>query len=318
VIRAQRCLSEPLIHAGLDASLGNNINGPSLIRVPDWLPDPLGRYYLYFAHHQGRHIRLAYADELMGPWTVHAPGVLPVAHSGFSDHVASPDVHVDHAVRKIRMYFHGVAFAAGQTDGHEKQFGEAARWIGNQRTKLAVSDDGLHFSAQQQVLGASYFRVFEWQGRPHALAMPGAFYRMDEHGNFELGPVPFEPSFRHCAVHVDGPLLHVYFTRVGDAPERILHTTVDLRPHWSEWNHGDLTTVLQPELAWEGAAMPDEPSRRGPIFELVHQLRDPGVFVDEGKIYLLYAAGGEQALGLAQLLDAASTGTSLREQMDAP
>ena len=26
---------------------GNNINGPSLIKVPDWIINPLGKYYLY-------------------------------------------------------------------------------------------------------------------------------------------------------------------------------------------------------------------------------------------------------------------------------
>ncbi|NET62179.1 MAG: hypothetical protein F6K47_40550, partial [Symploca sp. SIO2E6] len=34
---------------------GSNINGPSLIRVPEWIENPLGRYYLYFAHHQGKY-----------------------------------------------------------------------------------------------------------------------------------------------------------------------------------------------------------------------------------------------------------------------
>src|SRR5262245_712640 len=38
---------------------GDNINGPSLIRVPDWVEAPLGRYYLYFAHHRGTYIRMA-------------------------------------------------------------------------------------------------------------------------------------------------------------------------------------------------------------------------------------------------------------------
>ena len=32
---------------------GANINGPSLIKVPDWVSDRLGAYYLYFAHHTG-------------------------------------------------------------------------------------------------------------------------------------------------------------------------------------------------------------------------------------------------------------------------
>ena len=28
---------------------GENINGPSLIKVPDWIKSPLARYYLYFS-----------------------------------------------------------------------------------------------------------------------------------------------------------------------------------------------------------------------------------------------------------------------------
>jgi hypothetical protein len=30
-----------------------NINGPSLMRVPDWVVRPLARYYLYYADHKG-------------------------------------------------------------------------------------------------------------------------------------------------------------------------------------------------------------------------------------------------------------------------
>jgi len=46
--------SNPIIYPdmlGLAGELGANINGPSLIRVPDWVERPLGKYYLYFAHH---------------------------------------------------------------------------------------------------------------------------------------------------------------------------------------------------------------------------------------------------------------------------
>jgi hypothetical protein len=67
----ERLPANPVIHAGLASSLRPradtddyvNINWPSLIRVPDWVEDPLGRYYLYFSHHKGNHIRLAYADD---------------------------------------------------------------------------------------------------------------------------------------------------------------------------------------------------------------------------------------------------------------
>ena len=44
--------------------LAENINGPSLVRMPDWAEGRLGRYHLYFADHKGSYIRLAYADAL--------------------------------------------------------------------------------------------------------------------------------------------------------------------------------------------------------------------------------------------------------------
>src|SRR5687767_15557512 len=88
----RRFPENPIIRPNMDARMGDNINGPSLIRVPDWVERPLGRYYLYFGHHDGRYIRLAYADDLHGPWQTHKPGVLPLAASHFAGHIASPDV----------------------------------------------------------------------------------------------------------------------------------------------------------------------------------------------------------------------------------
>ena len=49
----------PIITPATDPSIGHNIQGPSLVRVPDWVPNRLGRYYLYFADHKGAYIRLA-------------------------------------------------------------------------------------------------------------------------------------------------------------------------------------------------------------------------------------------------------------------
>jgi len=72
--RVRRFDHNPIIRPHMDDRMGANVQGPSLIRVPDWLPDPLGRYYLYFADHKGSYIRLAYADALEGPWRTHRPG----------------------------------------------------------------------------------------------------------------------------------------------------------------------------------------------------------------------------------------------------
>src|SRR5262245_28779286 len=122
-LSVERLAGGPIIVPHMDRRMGSNINGPSLIRVPDWLPNPLGRYYLYFADHKGDYIRLAYADSLEGPWQTYEPGTLRLAQSHFpteppagaagqnarprgetTPHIASPDVHMDEDARQIRMY----------------------------------------------------------------------------------------------------------------------------------------------------------------------------------------------------------------------
>ena len=76
--------------------MGSNINGPSLIKVPEWVKNPLGKYYLYFADHKGKYIRLAYSDKLEGVWKIYTPGALKLEETYFDEHIASPDVHVKH------------------------------------------------------------------------------------------------------------------------------------------------------------------------------------------------------------------------------
>ena len=54
-----------------------------MIRAPDWIDGRLGNYYLDFADHKGRYIRLAYADDLLGPWRIHPPDSLQLEQSCF-------------------------------------------------------------------------------------------------------------------------------------------------------------------------------------------------------------------------------------------
>ena len=68
-----------------------NINGPSVISVPSWVKNPLGKYYMYFAHHKGEYIRLAYADSIEGPWRIYQPGSLRVKDSLFTTQRATGD-----------------------------------------------------------------------------------------------------------------------------------------------------------------------------------------------------------------------------------
>ena len=277
---------------------GANINGPSLIRAPTWLTHRLGTYYLYFAHHNGKHIRLAYADRLEGPWKTHAPGALQLSNApGCTGHIASPDVHVDEARREVRMYFHGPAKRGG-----------------GQKSFIAVSKDGRRFQASDEPLGLFYFRVFQHDGWWYALAKGGVLYRSkDGLGNFERGHNPFpggelrkgdlnEPGPRHVALHRVGDVLWIYYSSIGDAPERILRARLVLTPDWREWKAVNPVEILRPEHDWEGADLPVKPSQAGAMKGREHALRDPAIFVDaDGPVYLLYSVAGEAGLAIAEL-----------------
>lgn len=287
-IEIERLGDGPIIRPDMDSRMGDNVNGPSLIAVPDWIPDPLGRYYLYFAHHNGDYIRLAYADSLAGPWRIHEAGVLPLAESHFEGHIASPDVHVDSDARRIRMYYHGAKTPMGRDS---PQF-----------TRAALSRDGLHFAARSETLGAPYMRGFRYGGWHYAIAMPGVFYRSrDGLSDFETGPTLFNPDMRHAAVLVRGDRLLVFYTQVGDTPERILLSEIDLTPPWTDWHPSAARVLLEPERDYEGANLPLRPSVRGVSHEAVRELRDPAVFETEDALFLLYSVAGEKGIALARM-----------------
>ncbi len=303
-MRVERFATNPIIRPGMDARMGDNINGPSLLRVPAWLPTPLGRYYLYFGHHDGRYIRLAYADDLAGPWRTHEPGVLPLADSGFAGHVASPDVHVDEERREIRLYYHGADAPSGP--GPRERPGVPPLLPGGglagQHSRVARSADGLRFTAQPELLGRPYLRVVRWRGWWLALGMPGVVSRSrDGLSGFEDGPTLFGPDQRHTALLLDGDTLSVFHTNAGDCPERILVSTIALTEDWSTWRASPPRVVLKPETDYEGADLALEPSRRGLAPGPARQLRDPCVYREGDRLYLLYAVAGESGIAIAEL-----------------
>ena len=291
---AVRLPHNPIVTPESSASLGDNINGPSLIAVPTWISHPLGRYYLYFAHHQGKYIRLAYADNLTGPWKIYEPGVLriedvPLCH----DHIASPDAHVDSAEHRIRLYFHCPAAGEGKA-------------IEIQKSGVALSADGLHFTAKNVALGAPYFRVFQWRGTYYSIARSGVVSRSaDPLAAFEQGPTLFHEDpkleLRHAAVDVRGDTLSIYFSRIGDRPERIVVSHIALTPDWIHWKTSPPETVIAPEKDYEGADRPLETSKMDLAPGRVRELRDPAIFRENGKTYLLYTISGESGIAIAEL-----------------
>lgn len=62
-----------------------------------------------------------------------------------------------------------------------------------------------------------------------------------------------------------------------------------------------LSEVLAPEFPWEGAEQPLEPSVQGWEDEPVRQLRDPAIFCEDDRTYLLYSVAGESGIAIAEL-----------------
>lgn len=299
-INATRLLDAPILSPHMSDAIGHNLNGPSLIRVPDWLPNPLGAYYLYFGHHQGDNIRLAYADDVRGPWTIYEPGTLQLSQTPCHGHIASPDVHIDAVNRRLVMYYHGPLLPAERAA--ESTSTRRFPFLGGQRSLVATSTDGIHFTSSDEELGASYFRVFTWRDHVYALGMPGILYRSrDGLTNFEQGPTLFDEQMRHSALKRVDDTLYVFYSRVGDCPEQILCATIALTEDWNRWRASDPVSVLQPEMPYEGADLPLAPSRRGAIHERARQLRDPGIFEEDGRTYLLYSVAGENGIAIAEL-----------------
>lgn len=297
MLKATRLVDHPIISPdtpGWDVdTVGSNINGPSLIRVPDWVANPLGRYYLYFAHHQGDRIRLAYADTLAGPWTIYTPGTLQLTATPFTHHIASPDLHVLDDKQQLVMIYHGC--------GHDP--------IPNveQPAAVATSADGLNWEHEKILPAESYLRAFVLNGRHLGIAKGGRMYEAAV-GTFDFGPKMIgrmDISGRHFAVHVDADQTLFFYSRFGDAPEHMLHLAVphdrDVLDHWHLLPRQSL---LLPERDWEGSELPVVASRVGAVHEPVHALRDPCVFQEtagEGGVYLCYSTAGEAGLGIARL-----------------
>ena len=322
---ATRLLQNPLITVDSSTSLGDNVNGPSIIRVPPWIPHSLGRYYAYFGHHKGQFIRLAYADAITGPWKIFEPGVVPVGETAFFrpqpdppdgpidqfyTHVASPEIYVDEAHKRLVMWTHGWWTNAERWPLNGAEARAWARRHGyGQFTQASDSADGLHFELHPAITKVSYLRVFPHDGYLYGMARLGQLLRSkDPLASFEIGSNPFAGGpyadrVRHVATVLRGRTLFVFFTGIGDAPERIMVSTIDLTGDWKSWKASVPVELLRPEAPYECSDLPLVPSTAGEIEGKARQLRDPAIFEDTeaGRTYLFYSICGEQGLAAAEL-----------------
>ncbi len=252
---------------------GEIINGPSMIRIPDWImpedrADPSAQYYLYFGHHQGDYIRMAWAENIEGPYILYDDfsragdrGVLDnrgtengVPTDGYifldndisirRNHLSSPDVIVDDVNQRIIMYFHSGAVTFVDNERIQAQLS----WV-------STSPYGLEFydNIEPVYLGPFYFRVFEYNNLLYSLSNGAQFNRArsktdpwtppadhnfinqlwDTRNSTHLFNDAIEESsddliIRHTGVHLSGNELQVFYSRTGEFQERIQLSTVNL------------------------------------------------------------------------------------------
>ncbi len=223
-------------------------------------------------------------------------------------HVASPDVHYDG--QRFIMYAHMPVIGGAQA----------------QMTFALSSQDGLRFELARHDgvlvgLGPAYFRVFTYQGQRYAVSQGGRVYAATQGWGlteaWQTGPRLFEvpansPRWpngglkeawvaRHLAVELRSDVLSVYFSRAGDAPERIVCADVPLTQDWLTWQAGPIREVHRAIGTWQGADFDVEPSAGGVAFGGVNQVRDPFLFTDNGRRTLFFTVQGERAIAARTL-----------------
>lgn len=306
-MKAKRIGEGPLITPQTASSIGENINGPTLLKVPGWVKNPLGKYYLYFAHHRGTFIRLAYSDRIDGPYTVYEPGVLDLAScphlyqdpAGGLGHVASPEILVDEQKQRIILYYHGCR--------------RNAQTLRDQASFAAISEDGINFDAScADEYGYIYLRAFRHKGYVYTMDMKGTLRRSpDGMTPMETGINIFgtddvyhrEFDVRHfCFLKKTEELMYVMFSIRGSCPESLCFSTINIGDDWTKWHFNGYETVMQPEKDYEGVQYPLEKSVWGDQVN-VRQLRDPFMYEEDGRTYVFYTVAGECGIALAELLD---------------
>ena len=304
---------------------GTSINGPSVIRIPDWIAkedraNPEAKYYLYFAHHSDKYIRMAWAANIQGPWHLYDVGSkVKLGNRGVLDlgstsmpigngielahnHIASPNPHVDHENKRIVMYFH----SGSRTTVNGKR-------IKGQKTLVATSALGLEFAGKVEpvIIANSYLSVFAYNGELYGLDNGANSYKARDSKNpwqppkgwdfsdelwikskkngyrdniKKLGFSSDQLRVRHTSSLVKGDTLYTFFSQRGvNAPERIMMSTTDLAAakSYKDWDPTyPPEEIYWAQPGWEGGELKHIPSKSGRAAENLNELRDPYIFED--------------------------------------
>jgi hypothetical protein len=76
---------------------------------------------------------------------------------------------------------------------------------------------------------------------------------------------------------------------------------VNMEEPWRSWRVGTAVEIMRPQKAYEGANEPITTSKKGAARNPEHALRDPFIYEEPKRTWLVYAIAGESGLALAEL-----------------
>lgn len=280
--------------------MSDNINGPSCLRTPNFIKNPVGKYLLYFAHHTGEFIRIAYSEDIFTGWKILDHKINNVSEEKeFHDHVASPDIYVDNIEKSVYMFFHS------RIKGSRKQ-----------KTFLSKSNDGINFALVKGDLNLPfYFRHVTIETKTFAVTKGGNLYinmvnpianTWRALNNINTGKSNEEVmhnssgSIRHASLIYYMKIFIAFYSRIGDSPERIYAAKI-VENGKGLWLMSNEFEITRPELNFEGANLDIEASVAGPSLHEENALRDPYVMQDGEDYFLFYACAGESGIAVGKL-----------------
>ena len=203
-------------------------------------------------------------------------------------------MHVDEANKRIVMYFHG--------EGVSKNYPGC-----NQLSYVSISKDGLNFNAFSYPVAPFYLRMFKVNDKFYGIAK-----NRNKNGLLLVSSdwlKPFKilrevfPRIRHSAIFVDVKHILMFYSRIGDKPESIMLSRIPLEKFPKFFCINQVELVAKPEMEYEGVDIRANHSFPGKSRTRSQEVRDPAIFSEDGRLYLLYSNAGEAGICISEYHD---------------
>ena len=127
-------------------------------------------------------------------------------------------------------------------------------------------------------------------------------------GPWEQGKV-LGKGLRHADIHIRDNCIYVFFTMIGDSPERILLGDIEMSDtlDWTDWKLLPGPILLEPEYFYEHGNAQPKPSEAMAGKGVLRELRDPHFLSDQDSPLdslnglLFHTVQGEQGIAVARI-----------------